>query len=101
MWRGWNSLVHKDQLPQQSIGYIENIHLSPTRLDVVQETLSIAYKVAQACGDKYAIFHYDLAIANPALLIQAQEYTKYDNVFICFGTFHISMAYFGSLVLEL
>ena len=72
MWRAWNSLVHKDQLPQQSIGYIENIDLPPTRLDVVQETLSIAQKVAQECGDKYAIVHYDLAIAKPALIIQAQ-----------------------------
>ena len=97
MWRGWNSLVHQDALPQQDIGYIENIDLPPTRLDVVQETLSIAQKIAQECGEKHAIVHYDLAIAKPALQIQAQESPKYDNVFICFGTFHISMAYFGSL----
>ena len=34
-----------------------------------------------------ATVHYDLAIAKPALKIQAQESPKFDNVFICFGTF--------------
>ncbi len=39
-----------------------------------------------------------LAIAKPPLQIQTQESPRSDNVFICLGTFHISMAYFGSLV---
>ena len=39
MWRGWNSLVHEDRLPLQDIGYMENLDLPPTRLDVIQETL--------------------------------------------------------------
>ena len=34
MWAGWNSLV-----PRHTIGYMENLNLPPTRLDVVAETL--------------------------------------------------------------
>ena len=96
-WHGWNSLVCNDDLPRQVIGYMENIELPPTRLDVVRETLIRSQKVAHECGDKYAIVHCDLAIAKSALQIQAQESPKFDNIFICFGTFHIFMAYFGSL----
>ena len=97
MWRGWNSLVCEDPLPLQAIGYMENIDLPPTRLDVVQETLRLSQKVAEECGEKYAIVHYDLGIAKPAFQIQAQESPKYDNVFICIGTFHLALAYFASL----
>ena len=53
--------------------------------------------VAEECGEKYAIVHYNLGIAKPALQIQAQESPRYDNVFICIGIFHLAMAYFGSL----
>ena len=53
--------------------------------------------VAEECGEKYAIVHYDLGIAKPALQIQAQESPTYDNVFICVGISHLAMAYFGSL----
>ena len=90
-------MVHKDELPQQAIGYMENIELPPTRLDVIQETLRLSQMVAEECGEKYAIVHYDLGIAKPALQIQAQESPRYDNVFICIGTFHLAMAYFASL----
>ena len=58
--------------PLQAIGYMENIDLPPTRLDVVQEPLRIAQRVAQECGYLYAIVSYDLAITKPALQIQAQ-----------------------------
>ena len=97
MWWGWNSMVHTDELPQQIVGYMENIDLPSTRQDVVQETLCRSQIVAQQCGEQFAIVHYDLAIAKPALKIRAQESPKYDNIFICSGTFHIAMAYFGSL----
>ena len=57
MWRGWNSLVHEDELPQQTIGYTENIDPPPTRLDVIQETLRLSQMVAEEWGEKYAIVH--------------------------------------------
>lgn len=97
MWRGWNSLVVKDTLPLQEIGYMENIELPPTRLDVVRETLIRSQKVALECGEEYSIVTYDLAIAKPALQIQDQESPMFDNVFICFGAFHICMTYFSCL----
>ena len=74
-----------------------NICAPPTRLDVVVKTLEKSQKVAMECGDKYAIVTYDLAIAKPAMQIQAQEAPLYDNVFVCFGQFHIMMASFAPL----
>ena len=53
MWRSWNSLAHEDRLPPQTTGYMENIELPPTRLDVIQETLRLSQMVAKECGEKY------------------------------------------------
>ena len=97
MWTGWNSLVTVDLLPSQRIAYMKNLNLPPTRLDVVAETLNISQRVAKECGDKYAVVTYDLAVAKPALQIQAEEKPRYDDVFVCFGAFHIFLAFFGSL----
>ena len=97
MWTGWNSLVSVDVLPRQVIGYMENINLPPTRLDVVAETLKRSQAVAKECGEEFALVTYDLAIAKPALQIQIDKAPNFDNVFICFGAFHIQMAYFGAL----
>lgn len=41
--------------------------------------------------------HYDLAIDKLALQIQVQEAPKFNDVFIWFGTFHFTLAHFGSL----
>ena len=54
MWVGWDSQHTKEHLPLQAIGYIANMNLSPTRLEVVAETLRISQKVA-------AIFTFMLA----------------------------------------
>lgn len=81
MWVGWDSLLIVDHLPQQTIGYMDSLHLPPTRLDVVAETMKISQKVAAECGEPYAFSNYDLAVAaKPALQIQAQESPKYNNV---------------------
>ena len=97
MWAGWNSLITEDQLPPQKIAYMYNLNLPPTRLDVIAETLRISQRVAQECDEQYAVVHYDLAVAKPAMQIQQQQDPQYSNVFICFGPFHIEMAYFGVL----
>jgi hypothetical protein len=97
MWIGWNSRVTVDNLPQQSIGYMDNLSLPPTRLDVVAETMRISQKLAAECGEPYALVHYDLGVAKPALQIQAADSPTYDNVFVCLGAFHITMAYFAAL----
>ena len=97
MWAGWNSLHIKDDLPPQRVVYMDNISLPPTRLDVIVETLKISQEVALECNEQYAIVHYDLAVAKPAIQIQQAESPRFDNVFICFGAFHIEMAFFGAL----
>ncbi len=95
MWRGWNSISTVDTLPVQSIGYMENIALPPTRLDVVQETMVISEKVRQECGEDYIIVAYDLGIAKPAMRIQEEESPKFDKLFIEIGPFHLRMSYFA------
>ena len=97
MWAGWNAQVTNDELPLQKVCYMDNLNLPPTRLDVVAETLRISQRVAAECGETYAVVHYDLAVAKPAMQIQATEAPLYDNVFICFGPFHIEMAFFASI----
>ena len=73
MWAGWNSQIIEDTLPCQTISYMDSISLPPTRLDVVAETLKVSQKVEMECGQQFCIVHYDLAVAKPALQIQAQE----------------------------
>ena len=97
MWPGWNSQITIDPLPQQNILYMENLNLPPTRLDVVAETLKISQRVAEECGERYIVVTYDLAIAKPAMQIQDTEAQRYDNIFVAFGAFHITMAYFAVL----
>ena len=59
--------------------------------------MELSKKVAEECNQDYLLVHYDLAIAKPALTIQAQESPRFDNLFICFGAFHIQMAYFRAI----
>lgn len=97
MWTGWNSLITEDVLPKQRVLYLENLTLPPTRNDVVLETMKMSQQIAQECGEDYMLVHYDLAIARPALQIQAAEAPRFDNLFVAFGPFHISLAFFGAL----
>jgi hypothetical protein len=87
LWTGWNALVTNDPLPLQNIQYMENISLPPTQLNVVLETLKVSQKVAEECGQTYAVVTYDLAIAKPAMQIQAEETPRFDNIFICLVPF--------------
>ncbi len=97
MWVGWNSRVTLDPSPPQNIGYMENICLPPTRLDVVVETMKRSQKTAEECGDNYAIVTYYLAVAKLALQIQSEETPTFDNVCVCLGAFHICLAYFAAI----
>ena len=97
MWTGWNSLVTDESLPCQRVLYMDNITLLPTRLDVTMETMKISQRVASECGEAYMVDHYDLAIAKPALQLQATEAPGFDNLFIAFRPFHKCLAYFGAI----
>ena len=90
-------LLHKDPLPLLKIKYTENITLPPTQINVVLETLKVSQRVAAECGQVYAAVTYDLAIAKPAMQIQVEESPRFDNLFTCFGAFHIALAYLGCL----
>ena len=97
LWTGWNAQLSEDHLPLHTNKYMENITLPPTQLNVVLETLKVSQRVAEECQQDYSIVTYGLAIAKLAMQIQAEETARFDNVFICFGAFHISLAFFGCL----
>ena len=68
--------------------------LPSTRLDVVAETLKISQRVAEECQEDFMIVHYNLAIAEPAKQIQQSKSAMFDKMSVCFGAFHIQLAYF-------
>ncbi len=78
-----------DPLPIQAIGYMENIELSPTRLDVVQHTMMKSKRVRVECQEEYMLVAFDLAIARPAIRIQETESPTFDQLFIELGPFHL------------
>ena len=94
---GFISRYIKDPLPFQRICYMDPIRSSPTRNDVVKETMIRTIKVAQEIGQKHAVVTYDLAIASKAYLIQALEAPSFDKLFIMLGNFHIELAFFGAV----
>ena len=64
---------HKEtcrDVTQQPVCYMKHIQLSPTKADVVKETLMRSQVVAEKCGQKYASVIYDLAIGKIAKRIQ-------------------------------
>ena len=97
MWHGWNSVVTEDDLPSQTLTYMEPVGKPPTRLDVVQHTMDTAIRVADECHDSYIPVMYDLAIAEPALQIQSCKSPMFDRLYVCFRAFHIKLAYFKCL----
>ena len=53
--------------------------------------------LAEECNEKYIATTYDLAIAKPACQLQDTMQPKFDNVFICFGAFHIMFRYLSAV----
>ena len=82
---------------QQLVCYMKHIHLSPSRVDVVNETRKRSKIVSDKFGQKYALVTYDLAIVKIVKRIQCEEKPQFDNVFIMFGSSHIEMAFFLAL----
>lgn len=58
MLAGWNSIVTEDELPIQTVCFLQNISLPTTRLDVVVETMKMAQKVASEYNETYAVVTY-------------------------------------------
>ncbi len=79
LWSGWNAKLTEDHLPQQIVGYMDNICQPITRLDVVAETLRRSQRVAEECKQQYAIVTEDLAAAKLALNLQDTEAPLYDK----------------------
>ena len=65
---------------------------------MVEETLKRLQKVAAECNKYNTSVTYDLAIAKVAMQLQAEEKPTYDNVFIHLGPFHITCAFFFSML---
>lgn len=97
MWTGWNSRIIKDHLPLQRVRYLPQIEASPTRVDVVKETMERSMRILKECDQKYISVTYDLAIPKQALCIQAMEKPRFNNLFIQLGSFHIFLSFFKAV----
>ena len=76
---------------------MDPIFSSPTKNEVVKETLVQTLRCGSAIGQKYMIVSYDLAIALKAYSIQKLESPMFDDVLILLGNFHIELAFFGAI----
>lgn len=94
---GYLSLFFKDDLPQHIVSYLKPISLSPTRNDVVKETMVRSLKIAEETTQDFIVVTYDLAVALKAYSIQSLESPHFDNLLILLGNFHLELALFGAL----
>lgn len=93
MWTGFNCWFYSEDIfPKQRICYLPQINQSPTSNAVVLETMDMATRIGEECGQRYMAVTYDLAIARNAYAIQAVEAPRFDRLFILLGPFHIEMS---------
>ena len=97
MWVGFNSQCVKNNHVKQKVSYMPQMEASPTGNDVVKETLERSLRLKEEIDQEYVSVTYDLAIAKPALCIQAMEAPLYDKIFIQLGPFHILMSFFKAV----
>ena len=97
MWTDWNTELFIEKCPKQRVEYMQHILFSPTRTDVVKETIVQSKRVSEECGSTFAIITYDLAIAKIAKKIQNEEPDEFKDVFIMFGAFHIEESIFSAI----
>lgn len=83
-WRNSEELLSPQ--PKQKVVYLPQIDASPTRNDVVVETLERSQRLKEACNQEYKYETYDLVVAMPALKIKKTGGRKYAKLFI-HGTF--------------
>ena len=60
----------------------------------IVETMNRSLKVAEECGEKYAVVTYDFAIGEPAMRTQDAEP---ESVLHMSGAFHCTLAYFNGM----
>ena len=97
LFPGYYSQFVQDHLPQQRLFYMDPICASPTRNDVVRETMNRSMNVAAETKQEYGIVTYDLAVALKAYSIQALETPMFDKLLILLGNFHLELAFFGAV----
>ena len=96
MFNGFFSDFVEDPLSLTGVAHLDPISQPPMRNDVVT-TMNRSLKIAE---EREMIYHpvtYDLAVALKAYCIQVLELTKFDNLIILLGPFHIELAFFGGV----
>ena len=92
----YSQFVH-DDLPKQKIWYMDPISASPTRNDVVRETMLRSMNVAIETQQEYSVVTYDLAVALKAYSIQSLDAPLFDRLLIMLGNFHLELAFYGAI----
>ena len=76
---------------------MDPIPRSPTRNDVVQETMKRSLQVASETNQEYIVVTYDLAVALKAYSIQSIEAPMFDRLLIMLGNFHLELTFYGAM----
>lgn len=97
MWVRFQSFICKDNSCQQKVSYLTSINVTPTKDEVVVETVKRTLMIANECNEPDMQVTYDLPIAKVAFRIQTDNKPTYDNLFIHLGAFHIMMVFFKEL----
>lgn len=94
---GFFSQFVQDNLPKHKICYMDPIPASPTKNNVVKETMKRTMNVACETNQEYAVVTYDLAVALKAYSIQFLEAPIFDRLLIMLGNFHLELAFYGAI----
>lgn len=96
-WIGYNSLIYSDYKYLHRIAYLQSLNASPTKNEIVQQTLDLTLEIQKEVGQSYIEVTYDLAIAMKAYRIKSAYPEKYSSIFINLGVFHVEMDYFHAV----
>ena len=87
-----HNLIYDDKFDKQKI-YLTIINLSSNINVVIEMTMIQSHEIVQECGKSYMQVAYDLIITK-SLQIQYTEKSRFNNLFIHTGLFHIMMAFY-------
>lgn len=96
-WKQFHEMLIADPVEKTTIGYGPFFPESPTRPDVVAESVNYCVGVAKELGQDHCIITCDQAIYEIVLTLQKKYPKKYGNIIIRMGGFHIVMNFLGAI----
>ena len=98
-WTGFNTLLHKDNIPNISrVGYLPVIDTSPTEYSTINMILKRSTEIADKLQLQYATLVSDKPVYAKIQHVRWKNNTYYYNRFIvCLGEFHAIMSFLSAI----